>query len=151
MLASLDREDEEPYYAWAWKAANHPSVPGEDTKVNVLRFGSNQFRFPTPLPLPFVVLHVWNVQSASWKKIGEFYNSRESHCTELSCFHHLKKCQSSYGYDYYEVHFHFKVVICGWDPKVWLFHELQISWGAVYWVMNPFCSTYCALERNVWV
>lgn len=38
VLATLDREDEEPYYAWAWKAANHPSVPGEDTKVTVLRF-----------------------------------------------------------------------------------------------------------------
>lgn len=38
MLASLDREDEEPYYAWAWKSANHPSVPGEDTKLTVMRF-----------------------------------------------------------------------------------------------------------------
>ena len=38
VLASLDREDEEPYYAWTWKAANHPSVPGDDTKVTVLRF-----------------------------------------------------------------------------------------------------------------
>jgi len=37
VLASLDREDEEPNYAWAWKAANHPSVPGEDTKVTVLK------------------------------------------------------------------------------------------------------------------
>ncbi|XP_068705662.1 uncharacterized protein [Montipora foliosa] len=37
VLASLDREDEEPYYAWTWKAANHPSVPGDDTKVTVLR------------------------------------------------------------------------------------------------------------------
>lgn len=38
MLASLDREDEEPYYAWAWKGSNHPSVPGEDTKITVMRF-----------------------------------------------------------------------------------------------------------------
>lgn len=37
VLASLDREDEEPYYAWAWKSANHPSVPGEDTKLTVMR------------------------------------------------------------------------------------------------------------------
>ena len=38
VLASLDREDEEPYYTWAWKSANHPSVPGEDTKLTVMRF-----------------------------------------------------------------------------------------------------------------
>lgn len=37
MLASLDREDEEPCYAWAWKGSSHPSVPGEDTKVTVMR------------------------------------------------------------------------------------------------------------------
>lgn len=37
VLASLDREDEEPYYAWAWKGSNHPSVPGEDTKLTVMR------------------------------------------------------------------------------------------------------------------
>ncbi|KAJ7380920.1 hypothetical protein OS493_004505 [Desmophyllum pertusum] len=37
VLASLDREDEEPYYAWAWKGSNHPSVPGEDTKITVMR------------------------------------------------------------------------------------------------------------------
>lgn len=43
MLASLDREDEEPYYAWAWKSANHPSVPGEDTKLTVMRFAKTLF------------------------------------------------------------------------------------------------------------
>ncbi|XP_044174758.1 uncharacterized protein LOC114975839 isoform X5 [Acropora millepora] len=37
VIASLDREDEQPYYAWVWKAANHPSVPGEDSKVTVLK------------------------------------------------------------------------------------------------------------------
>lgn len=37
VLASLDREDEEPYYAWAWKAGTHPSVPGEDNKLTVMR------------------------------------------------------------------------------------------------------------------
>lgn len=37
VLASLDREDEEPCYAWAWKGSSHPSVPGEDTKVTVMR------------------------------------------------------------------------------------------------------------------
>ena len=37
VLASLDREGEEPYYAWAWKGASHPSVPGEDTKLTVMR------------------------------------------------------------------------------------------------------------------
>ena len=38
VLASLDREDEEPYYAWAWKGSNHPSVPGEDTKLTLMRW-----------------------------------------------------------------------------------------------------------------
>lgn len=40
VLASLDREDEEPCYAWAWKGSSHPSVPGEDTKVTVMRLVS---------------------------------------------------------------------------------------------------------------
>ena len=37
VLASLDREDEEPCYAWAWKGSSHPSVPGDDTKATVMR------------------------------------------------------------------------------------------------------------------
>ncbi|RMX50412.1 hypothetical protein pdam_00010420 [Pocillopora damicornis] len=37
VLATLDREDEEPYHACAWKGGTHPSVPGEDNKLNVLR------------------------------------------------------------------------------------------------------------------
>lgn len=37
VLASLEREDEEPCYAWAWKGSSHPSVPGEDTKATVMR------------------------------------------------------------------------------------------------------------------
>lgn len=37
VLATLDREDEEPYYACAWKGSTHPSVPGEDNKLNVMR------------------------------------------------------------------------------------------------------------------
>ena len=46
VLASLDREDEEPYYAWAWKSANHPSVPGEDTKLTVMRFAKTLLSEP---------------------------------------------------------------------------------------------------------
>ena len=37
VLATLDREDEEPYHACAWKGGTHPSVPGEDNKLNVMR------------------------------------------------------------------------------------------------------------------
>ena len=70
VLASLDREDEEPCYAWAWKGSSHPSVPGEDTKVTVMRFVLFCF-YRFSLKFNLVRHHVWNLWNS---KRGTYKN-----------------------------------------------------------------------------
>ena len=55
VLASLDREDEEPCYACAWKGSSHPSVPGEDTKLTVMRLESFRFAIACFYTLSFLL------------------------------------------------------------------------------------------------